>query len=272
MISIITPVYNHARYLPEYWSSLQAQGPGWEAILVDDGSTDDSYAVAAEHCSRLLRQEHRGPAAARNLALEAAQGEIILPLDADDTLPPGTLDLYGRILAEHKDIDVVYGHVFEFGAWERPCFLRPYDFDLHHIQNLMPVSCAMRRGVYEAVKARNGVGFDPDIPGFEDWLFWLTVAHLGFRFGQVNAFTLNYRRKPGSKVERDRARLDTIMPILARKLRELFPNCRACRWNYRSLEPFDAPPVHIAAARGERPDHPLRASGADGPCSQGARG
>lgn len=91
LISIITPVYNAARWLPEMIASVHAQTLGdWEHILVDDGSTDESVAIAekatrADSRVRLLRMPlNGGPAAARNLALQNAQGRFIAFLDADD--------------------------------------------------------------------------------------------------------------------------------------------------------------------------------------------
>jgi glycosyltransferase involved in cell wall biosynthesis len=98
LVSIITPTYNAARWLPETLATVRAQTlTDWEQILVDDGSTDDSWlileAAAAEDARfRLLRQPHRaGPSAARNLALAAARGRFIAFLDADDLWLPEKL-------------------------------------------------------------------------------------------------------------------------------------------------------------------------------------
>jgi teichuronic acid biosynthesis glycosyltransferase TuaG len=97
--SIITPVYNAARWLPKTFESVRAQTmPNWEHILVDDGSTDDSVSIiqsaaAAEPRIRLLHSPCKGgPAAARNLALENARGRYIAFLDADDLWLPEKLE------------------------------------------------------------------------------------------------------------------------------------------------------------------------------------
>ena len=86
LISIITPVYNAARWLPETLASVRAQTlADWEQILVDDGSTDDSVAIveaAAREDARfrLLRtQSNMGPSVARNLAIDAARGRFSSP-------------------------------------------------------------------------------------------------------------------------------------------------------------------------------------------------
>jgi teichuronic acid biosynthesis glycosyltransferase TuaG len=98
LVSIITPVYNAAPWLPETLNTVRAQTlTDWEQILVDDGSTDNSVAMieaAAREDSRfrLLRTPRNGgPSAARNLALEAASGRFVAFLDADDLWLPEKL-------------------------------------------------------------------------------------------------------------------------------------------------------------------------------------
>jgi teichuronic acid biosynthesis glycosyltransferase TuaG len=98
LVSIITPVYNAARWLPETLATVQAQTfTDWEHILVDDGSTDDSLAIGEEAAAndprvRLLRtSSNGGPSTARNVALDAARGRFIAFLDADDLWLPEKL-------------------------------------------------------------------------------------------------------------------------------------------------------------------------------------
>lgn len=94
LISVIIPVYNASLYLSECVQSLQAQTyPNFEAIFVDDGSTDNSADIinqVAQSDSRfkLYRQSNAGPSAARNTALQYSKGEFIMKLDADDFVSP----------------------------------------------------------------------------------------------------------------------------------------------------------------------------------------
>ena len=98
LVSIVTPVYNAARWLPETMASVRAQTlTDWEHILVDDGSSDNSVAIIAAAAAddprvRLLQTPcNNGPSAARNMALDAARGRFIAFLDADDLWLPEKL-------------------------------------------------------------------------------------------------------------------------------------------------------------------------------------
>ena len=98
LVSIVTPVYNAAQFLPETLASVRAQTmTDWEQILVDDGSTDNSVAIAeaasrGDSRFRLLRTpQNGGPTVARNMGLAVARGRYIAFLDADDIWMPEKL-------------------------------------------------------------------------------------------------------------------------------------------------------------------------------------
>jgi len=94
-LSVIIPVWNGERYLAESISSVleQKAAPALEVIVVDDGSEDQSAAVAERFPPpvRCLRIAHGGLAAARNAGVAVAQGEYLLHLDADDLLPQASI-------------------------------------------------------------------------------------------------------------------------------------------------------------------------------------
>lgn len=99
LVSVITPVYNSARFLEEVVSSVAAQTLGdWEMVIVDDGSTDDSADSARALASRERRirfsalDANRGAAVARNTAIELARGRYIAFLDSDDKWLPTKLE------------------------------------------------------------------------------------------------------------------------------------------------------------------------------------
>lgn len=93
-ISIIVPVYNVEKYLRECLDSIsQLKAFSWEAILVDDGSTDTSGQICDEYAKqdsrfRVIHQKNAGVSAARNAGLDAAKGKWIWFVDSDDSINP----------------------------------------------------------------------------------------------------------------------------------------------------------------------------------------
>lgn len=130
-LSIIVPIYNVASYLHKCVDSLLAQDiSDYEIILVDDGSTDDSGAIADELTAypqllpkrrgvpmKVIHQENKGLSAARNTGIAVAQGEYIMFLDSDDYLQPNVLRMLVEQI-ERDNLDVLrfrYQNVRESG-------------------------------------------------------------------------------------------------------------------------------------------------------------
>src|SRR5436853_333315 len=93
-VSCIVPVFQGERYLRDAIASILAQtSPPFEVIVVDDGSSDRSVAIAESFGPpiRVLRQDHRGVSAARNHGVRAARGALLAFLDADDLFLPAKL-------------------------------------------------------------------------------------------------------------------------------------------------------------------------------------
>lgn len=122
-VSIIIPSYNRQEYLGATLFSCQAQTwPHWEVIVVDDGSTDGSAAIAeavAQKDSRfrVIRTENRGPCAARNLGLSQSRGHWIKFLDHDDLLTSEALERF-VLAARRHDAALVCGKSRGFWSHE----------------------------------------------------------------------------------------------------------------------------------------------------------
>jgi len=119
-LSVIIPVYNAERYVAEAIQSVLDQDyDDLEIVVVDDGSTDGSAAVAQQFKEiRLIRQENQGPGAGLNTGILNAGGDLIAFLDADDKWEPATL---GRRVARFDDdpnLDMAHGRVIEFASPE----------------------------------------------------------------------------------------------------------------------------------------------------------
>lgn len=110
--SVIIPVYNNEETLSRAIDSVLSQHyPAHEVIVVDDGSTDSTPAVAARYGGRIhyIRQDNAGVAAARNLGARVAQGDWLAFLDADDWYYPNRLRLHAEWIMEDARLDFLTG-------------------------------------------------------------------------------------------------------------------------------------------------------------------
>jgi glycosyltransferase involved in cell wall biosynthesis len=135
-LSIIIPVYNVEKYLPVCIDSLIHQGNlRIEIVLVNDGSTDRSGTIADEYAEKdtrikVIHQENRGASAARNVGLDAAQGEYVAFFDSDDWVKEGSLAALYQEATEHH-ADVVMGDIWLYhqnGSMNVPFKHVPKDF------------------------------------------------------------------------------------------------------------------------------------------------
>lgn len=115
LVSVVVPAFNAEATLAETLESVAAQTyPNLEIIIVDDGSTDSTAAVAGAFCeieprARLIRQKNAGVAAARNMGIAVAAGEWIAPMDADDLWHPTKIEKQlSAALAAAKKPGLVY--------------------------------------------------------------------------------------------------------------------------------------------------------------------
>jgi glycosyltransferase involved in cell wall biosynthesis len=132
-ISVIVPVHNGAAYLSECLEAVFAsENASYECIVVNDGSTDRSAAIAREFAARIvdLPEGPRGPAYARNRGAEAACGTILFFVDADVVLAPGALERVADFFRNPSPFSALFG---SYDA--RPCaagIISQYRNLLHH--------------------------------------------------------------------------------------------------------------------------------------------
>lgn len=113
-VSVVTPTYNRARFLPDAVASVLAQTyDDLELIIVDDGSSDETREVLepylADRRVRYFYQENQGQSHARNLALKQATGDFIAFLDSDDLWAPDKLEKQLAVLCADSEVDIVHG-------------------------------------------------------------------------------------------------------------------------------------------------------------------
>jgi glycosyltransferase involved in cell wall biosynthesis len=181
LITVVIPCFNQAGFLDEAVESVLHQTYARrEIIVVDDGSTDETSAVAVKYREvRLIRQANQGLAAARNRGLAEAQGKYVVFLDADDRLRPHALEFGLRCLLAHPDAAFAYGRYLNISADGTPLSpsTRPCVKDEHYLQLLR----ANYIGMHAAVIYRREVlavvgGFDERLRACEDYDLYFRVT------------------------------------------------------------------------------------------------
>jgi glycosyltransferase involved in cell wall biosynthesis len=191
--SVVIPVWNGARHLDETLASVFAQDHRpLEVIVVDDGSTDDTPAVAARWPEAIyLPQRRQGAAMARNAGLARARGDYLALQDADDLWLPHKLRVQIAYLEAHPEHGYVVAQYVDFldpGA-ERPAWVRERDLVEPRVGGVG--NLVMRRSVFERLPR-----FDPDDPTDLDWT--LRAHEAGITAGVVPEVLLRRRIHGGN--------------------------------------------------------------------------
>ena len=202
-VTVITPCYNGARFLAQTLESALAQSRGpLEILLVDDGSTDDSAAIAESFGPpvRVIRQANQGESVARNRALSEARGSHVLFLDADDLLEPNSLERLAAGVAGSAGAVALMGCAWFADDPGSPYVTRlpesPAFYPAIIKSNLAPPHCWLA----PTELVRHAGGFCPDMQWFEDWDLWWRVGLLDPALVAVRHLGALYRRHPGSQL------------------------------------------------------------------------
>lgn len=116
-VGVVIPAFNASGFLAEAIDSVLSQThPPIDILVVDDGSTDDTFAVASGSAPRVRveRQGNAGIGAARNRGLELVHGDVVAFLDADDLLTPASIGHRVELLTRQPEIELVFGQVRRF--------------------------------------------------------------------------------------------------------------------------------------------------------------
>jgi glycosyltransferase involved in cell wall biosynthesis len=205
LVTIVTPSYNMARYLPETIASVLSQDyPRIEYIVVDGVSTDETPELLESYGSRLrsITGKDSGPSEAIHRGFSQANGEILAWINADDTYLPGAVRTGVDFLRAHPEIDVVYGE----GYWIDENGVRidryptlPFD------QRMLERDCFIcQPASFFRASAYRRSGLDPDLGLSFDYDLWIRMAKQGSRFAAIPAYLANSRMHGGAKTLRDR--------------------------------------------------------------------
>ncbi len=204
LVSVIIPSYNHAKYLGYALESVLAQVfSNWEAIVINDGSTDNTREVVAQFTDPricYIYQKNQGLAAARNSGICAAQGKYLSFLDADDLWEPEFLERC--VAALERDLTIAGVHTYTYFIDEEGrtlpttggCrtdtglfadrILEGGFFPVHSV--LVRTSIVHQVGLY-----------DPKLTSLEDWDLWLRISKQ-HSIKDIPVPLVRYRVYPGS--------------------------------------------------------------------------
>ena len=205
-LSFVVPAFNAEATIGDTLSSIRAQTiDAWEAVVIDDGSTDATADVAGatgDSRVRVVRQANRGLAGARNAGHGEARADRVCFVDADDRVAPGFAERMAGALGEHDLVACghrMVGPGLESLGWT----VRPgrTDATVERMLSVNPFvvgAVAMRRDAPE----RMGIGsrpFDETLPVHEDWDLWLRLTGAGASWAApVDEPLFEYRIRPGS--------------------------------------------------------------------------
>ncbi|MBC6610245.1 glycosyltransferase [Hymenobacter sp. BT507] len=180
VVSVIIPCYNQAHFLGKALASVQQQSyPAVEIVLVDDGSTDNTRAVALayEPALRYVYQDNQGLSAARNTGIRHSTGTYLVFLDADDWLYPQALALNVAHLQQHPHAAFVSGAFTRVFVDENRLQYeaKPIDAD-HYLHLLRGNYIGMIAAVLYQRWAFEEVLYDPTLRNCEDYDVYLRVA------------------------------------------------------------------------------------------------
>jgi glycosyltransferase involved in cell wall biosynthesis len=195
-ISVVIPAYNAAKFLPRSIASAYSQTLApCEVIVVDDGSTDRTAAVAAELGARVITRINSGPSAAKNSGVHAASGEWVAFLDADDRWSPDKLERQADGVSAQTTLSFTGVRVFDDQGIRAESLAPNAAATVEMLRYTNPItnsSVLVRREAF----IRSG-GFREDIRHGEDWELWFRLSRLG-ELAVVSAALTDYYVYPGS--------------------------------------------------------------------------
>lgn len=205
-VSVIIPCFNAGRYLADAIQSVLDQSyVDFEVIIVDDGSTDGTQAVAqsfADSRLRYIHQPHQGRSSARNAGIRAAKGALVAFLDADDWFMPRKLEIQERFLTLMPEVGLVAGGWAETDE-SGSILVERRMWEAHNLAvQTWLFSCPV---TVSSVLVRKGwlekVGFfDGNLKRVEDWDLWLRLALAGCQMMWVPEIVARYRYHEGNSV------------------------------------------------------------------------
>lgn len=212
-ISIIIPAYNTGAYLDRCLASVYHQKyQDWECIIINDGSTDNTQAIAEEWAKkdnrfRVFSQENKGVSSARNLGLDNAQGELITFVDSDDTIETAFLQDFieniegeDTIVLQDKNVINLDGEVI---SKRHQLIDAKYTLGKVRYDNEIFSPQVSNKLFYKSIIEKYNLRFDTDMVLGEDDKFFLEYLKYISYLKTLSVSHYNYIHRQGSAVYKD---------------------------------------------------------------------
>lgn len=194
-IAIVTPSFNHGRYLRATIDSVLGQDyPGLFYHVQDGGSDDDTVDVLKSYGDKIgwRSAPDKGQSDAINLGFAGVECDIMAYLNSDDTLLPGTLAYVANFFAQRPDIDIVYGHriFIDYAGSE----IGRAVFPTHSAKALLYAGYVPQETMFWRRRVWDTIGpMDCDFHYALDWDFMLRAQAAGFKFARLPRFLACFR-------------------------------------------------------------------------------
>jgi glycosyltransferase involved in cell wall biosynthesis len=215
-VDIVIPCYNYAHFLEACVQSVLAQeGVEVNALVIDDGSTDRTAAVASALCDKDPRvrlislPKNGGMIPAVNRGLAEATGDYFVKLDADDLIPPGSLMRSISLLERHPNVGFVYGRPRHFSSsvpprprWGRPRWTIWPGAEWFALRCRLGVNCISQpEVVIRSSMLREIGGYNVKLAHTSDMEMWLRLSAIA-DVGRINGIDQGYYRVHPNSMQR----------------------------------------------------------------------
>jgi glycosyltransferase involved in cell wall biosynthesis len=202
-LSIIIPCFNSESTLETTLESVFNQDfQNWEAIIVNDGSSDATEQIALrwvqkDNRFRYYTKKNEGLTKTRNLGISKSNGTYILPLDADNQLIHDFTQDAIAVFEKNHEVGVVHGDAEYFGLKKGLWKIGEYNFEKMLVDNYIDACAIYKKTLWDQVG-----GYDENLPheGLEDWELWLAFGKLNANFYHLQKITFRYYVEANSMI------------------------------------------------------------------------
>ncbi|TIH15942.1 glycosyltransferase family 2 protein [Marinifilum sp. JC120] len=202
-VSVIIPLFNQGQYLEEAVTSVIRQTwTNWELIIINDGSTDNSYKVAEKLVKelddsriKLVTQKNRGKGGTRNRGIKESDGEFVVTLDSDDMITPDYFAESISLMEKNPRVAWITPKTLVFGEDNHVAWSDEYNFARSIMISPSPSSSMLRRCALEQLGR-----YREDLTNREDAEIWISLAENGWTSVATDSPLFLYRhacRRPG---------------------------------------------------------------------------